>query len=109
MLMLKRIYAINWPSGDNKPVLELSFSAEEFSRRTGLDFEPIDDDLGPAVATATELPEVGAVLFLKYKEAPADNIAAYVDYKLSTELAIDCLIKSLQLDAKEVVWRRAEE
>lgn len=94
-----------WPSGDNKPLLELRSTPSELTKQYGLQFRREKDDLDWFFASHFIDVELGPVVMLRYENSPAHGTLVYVDAGVDSREAIVRLESVLELDDNDIVWR----
>jgi len=104
--MLSQIKIPIWPSGDSKPIFDLTISKVEIEKRFCIVFEALEDDLGPFWAAAVNIDDFGSLVFWKYEAGPNQSCAVHVDMGKNTDDAIKFLIKKLGILETEIGWRR---
>lgn len=93
-----------WPSGDCKPVIEISYSPSEIESKWGLIFEKDKDDLDWHLATHVYDSVIGFLVFMKHENSPSSGTVLYVDRDVSTKLAIRQICEKFEISAQNVNW-----
>ena len=97
-----------WPSGFEKPVLQLSLDAAAITEMTGLEFERVLEDMGYEHFAGCEVEDFGPVLFHSGEDEPHRNINIYVDRRCPTNLAIERISAEFGIPDEAILWRREE-
>jgi len=94
-----------WPSGDSKPICQLTLCYKDFIENFGLVFEESSDDLDTYYATHFIDGSIGLVVLLQYKNAPVPGIVIYVDSWVNTSLAISIIAEKFSLSDSMLKWK----
>ncbi len=97
-----------WPSGFDKPVMQLRLDAAAIARLTGLTFERVLEDMGYELFAGCEVAGFGPVLFHSGEDEPYRNISIYVDCQCPTNLAIERISAEFGIPREAILWRREE-
>lgn len=93
-----------WPSGDCKPVLEITLNPEDIEKRYGLNFLRDKDDLDWYMGAHFLLKSIGPVVVMKYDNSPSNGTFIYQDSSIDIDIGIEELIYYLELDSSEITW-----
>ena len=98
-----------WPSGDSKPFAQIALSVEAVESRAGRRFQRDRDDLDWYQGLYLVDVDVGPLALMKYDNAPVDGIVAYMDSLARVESALGCLVRRLNLEQEDFLWRVTDD
>ena len=93
-----------WPSGDSKPILELTFKINEMELRYTLNLIRERDDLDWYNASHFFIDAIGSVVVMQYDNSPVKGVVLYVDAEVNTQKAIHEITSTLELESDQIVW-----
>ena len=93
-----------WPSGDNKPVLEVKSTPYEFSKRYHLEFHRDLDDLDYFLGSHLLDAKIGYIVMMRHENSLSEGVILYVDSKVDTVDAIYRIKEILVLSDDDVNW-----
>lgn len=102
--MFEKVTFDGWPSGDSKPVLELTFEPDEIEKKYGLAFLRDRDDLDWYRGAHFYDAELGVVVLTRHESSPSSGTGVYVDASIDTSFAIKKIKAIFDLDSKDILW-----
>ncbi len=97
-----------WPSGDNKPILELAFLPKDIESRYKLLFHRGKDDLDWYMGTYFIDALLGPIVMMRHESTPSDGTILYVDGDVDIDAGIKRICKVLNLERDDILWKATE-
>jgi hypothetical protein len=107
--MINNAVFAGWPSGDCKPIVELTYSPDEIASKWGLQFKREQDDLDWYWGSHTKSPTIGPVVLMRHENTSSRGTLVYVDYKLDRAVAVKAIKELFQLDDLDIIWQSPPE
>ncbi len=98
-------YAVEWPSGDCKPIIATMRSPAQLVASTGALVFKDKDDLDWFEGASFQVAGVGTVLIMKHENNPLGLTAIYVDLRCDANVTREALIRFLALPPESIAWQ----
>lgn len=93
-----------WPSGDCKPVLELTFTPEVIESKWNIHFQRDRDDLNWYFGRHVKDRIIGFIAMMQYENSQSVGTVLYVDSKISTPAALKRIRSKFVITDCDIVW-----
>ena len=93
-----------WPSGDYKPVLELSFTPQEIESKWNVHFSRDKDDLDWYLGSHIKDTIVGFIVMMRHENSQSNGTVLYVDSKIDIKDAVKRMRDIFSINSHDIAW-----
>lgn len=107
--MLKQSGWKGFPSGNEKPAMEIALSKQEIESRYGLSFISGEDSLGKVYSTYFNDEVIGPATIACYEKSPNGRAVVFIDSAVALNEAVPRLLDVFSLDPSLTIVPRGME